>query len=451
MTLLGQDWVTLIGTTGTTQIMAYEASRPDATATAGGSDQVYACSQAGVLPWTDVTYPQAVAACTSIGARLCTEAEWEGACAQAPATPLTYPLAGPTGATDYVFVEAENALSNVPLNGYTWATDHTENYSGASDLASTPNSGNVYSSTQVVTKAPRLDFKFTLTAGTYYVWVRMYGATSADDSVFVGLSATTPPTTPTNQALTPPTDGLWTWVPSAAYSVTAGTYFASVYMRRDGVLVDAIAISQDGTDPPPEDQNVWAYASNPKLSQPTVCNINNANDVVLPTGSEASCYANGRYTLALSPPTADLNVMVQSLGNTVAPSIVIASGAPTKAGTYSQAGSVATFTLDDGVSTVTDFEALVATSTLVSVRAAGTAANVFHAATDVLAATPLVANHAYDLSGNVSEWAQARASNENPLRGGAADDDENGATCNLDASVETNTYFFPSVGFRCCR
>jgi formylglycine-generating enzyme required for sulfatase activity len=69
-------------------VYQYEASRPDATAKAAGSQSTRACSNSGTLPWSNVTYPQAQAACgaiknaagTAIG-RLCTAWEWQQTCA----------------------------------------------------------------------------------------------------------------------------------------------------------------------------------------------------------------------------------------------------------------------------------------------------------------------------------------------------------------------------------
>ncbi len=64
----------------TVSIFAHEASRPDATVDTPGADSTAVCSRAGVLPWTDVSYDEATAACESIGARLCEGAEWNSAC-----------------------------------------------------------------------------------------------------------------------------------------------------------------------------------------------------------------------------------------------------------------------------------------------------------------------------------------------------------------------------------
>ncbi|MDH5670854.1 MAG: MopE-related protein [Myxococcales bacterium] len=65
---------------GGTWIYSYEASRPGASASSAGSAENRACSTANTLPWTNITYPEAVAACESAGARICTEAEWLSAC-----------------------------------------------------------------------------------------------------------------------------------------------------------------------------------------------------------------------------------------------------------------------------------------------------------------------------------------------------------------------------------
>ena len=73
-------WVTFtLADGGTAQMFPYEASRADAVGQNEGTSPT-ACSNPGVLPWTNVTYDDARIACEDIGARLCTEDEWQVAC-----------------------------------------------------------------------------------------------------------------------------------------------------------------------------------------------------------------------------------------------------------------------------------------------------------------------------------------------------------------------------------
>ena len=62
------------------EIDVYEASRFDATASSEGIGSEVACSISGVLPWTEVTFSEASAACQAAGKRLCTSDEWSAAC-----------------------------------------------------------------------------------------------------------------------------------------------------------------------------------------------------------------------------------------------------------------------------------------------------------------------------------------------------------------------------------
>jgi len=58
---------------------------------------------------------------------------------------------------------------------------------------------------------------------------------------------------------------------------------------------------------------------------------------------------------------------------------------------------------------------------------------------------------AFDMSGNVKEWTLARDANQNPLRGGASNNEVVGTTCQLSFTLANDLFFFPNVGFRCCR
>ena len=77
---------------GGVDVMIYEASRPDATDAAQGTIDGYACAQAGVLPWTNVTWGEAQAACQALGAGwdLCDESDWQNACEGAASCDWSY-------------------------------------------------------------------------------------------------------------------------------------------------------------------------------------------------------------------------------------------------------------------------------------------------------------------------------------------------------------------------
>jgi hypothetical protein len=67
----------------------YEASRPDATELGAGRISDRACSEPGRIPWANVSWDEADAACAAQGKRLCEEEEWQEAC-EGPAM-LLYP------------------------------------------------------------------------------------------------------------------------------------------------------------------------------------------------------------------------------------------------------------------------------------------------------------------------------------------------------------------------
>ena len=363
-----QDWVS-IG--GGRQIMKYEASHPDATAMTGGTVTTLACSKPSVLPWTNVTYPQARMACQAIGADLCSEQDWNRACSVIAKT--QYPFAEPMMNQGTMFFEGEDfATSATGVAGGTtraWVPDTAPaGYSGMGALRASPDTGGTVALAAAPGGAPRLDFPVTITtAGVHHVWVRLYGSSDASDAVHVGVNAALPGV-PT-QTLDAPSNAGWVWVRTAAtFNLALGNQFVSVWMAEDGVKVDAVVVTQSTATTPPTEVRpaggTWSYAANPTVAQPAVCNDDDLDtgpgagdqDDILPGGTQAQCYANWGG-----------------------------------------------------------------------------------------------ANRVYDLSGNAKEWALARTPGGNPLRGGASNNETNGVTCGLAFSLASDSFFFPNVGFRCCK
>ena len=221
------------------------------TATGGtATPQCPTCSLAGVQPWTNVTYPQAVAACAAVGATLCSETEWHRACAVVGAKTWPVTLATTAGAyfeaEDYAAIayakdarpESGNACGTAttqntadedgdgfvndgcpaqgaaetgaqclnaidddgdgyvndgcPTQGSTrsWSETYINGWSGVGAMISGPNTNVSVPIANAPTESPRLDYTFTTSvAGNYHVFVRMWAATANDNTLFVGLAA----------------------------------------------------------------------------------------------------------------------------------------------------------------------------------------------------------------------------------------------------------------------
>jgi len=297
--LIGQNWIN-IG--NGKQMMAFEASKPDA-----NTDNVITatvCSQAGATPWVNVTYPQAVAACAAIGATLCSEQQWHRACSVV--APSTYPIAlASTGnvlqvveAEDYSGIGFGTDTTVTPNVTHSFVEDYSPGFSGISAMQAVPDSGSSLSNANTIAMAPHLDFQFNFTkaSSTYTIYVLMYSPNTNGNQVAVNVDGGA---IGNGNRVTTASNTTWQWVKgTSTFTVTSGTHTVRVYMQKDGVRVDAIAIADGGavpTLPSASHGNKWAYATNANTYAATTCNghdFDPATDATLPTGSLANCYAN---------------------------------------------------------------------------------------------------------------------------------------------------------------
>jgi len=402
-------WV-IISTTSTT--FTVQLTKSGLGAGTGGTvttNGISTCSQTGVPPWTDITYPQALAACQSIGATLCSDSEWHRACSANGASgnnrPTVYPVS--TGGTG-LLIEAEDyflASYGIDASGNikSWVEDQTPGYFGISDMLAQPNTGITITSGNAPAQAPRLDYQITFTnaSSNYHACVHMFSpghcsgdatkscsvtgdcgaagtCVSSDNQVFVGLSSSLPGTV-TGTALTTTANNVWQWIQSPALTSTVSTMFLSLYMATDGAKVDAIYL------------------------------VDGACPGGLTTASENGVVNSPGFKWAMQPASTPPNNYTSGNCNDQ---------------NYAGAGAGAALNT-------------------------GTLANCY--ASDDGLKNGATTQKAFDMSGNVREWTLAHQPNQDPVRGGAYNDTQQGVSCTDNFLLADDKFFLPNVGFRCCR
>ncbi len=301
-----QDWVA-IG--GGIDIFAYEASRPDATAGSAGANTDHVCSKADALPWTGMTNAAAEAACVSVGARLCTESEWEQACTGF-SLPTTYSSGTATTPADLIEFEAEDYHSKAGGAQTDWVRNDIPFHLGEGAMEAWPDPGTSYSRTQLA-NSPHLDFQVDFpSSGTWYVWIRGMGIDSnADRRVHAGLDGTVP-TSADEIGYFPIASWQWRNKDTGGGTVTlnvttAGVHTFNIYQRDDGFVIDRIQLTKSSSYDPNSDtvstlKCLWSYDVNCATYQANKCNGNDYDtdgatlgdqDDILPTGTMSACYA----------------------------------------------------------------------------------------------------------------------------------------------------------------
>ncbi len=274
------SWVTM---PNGREIMAYEASRQDATATDQGSLSLYACSRAGALPWTSVTQVEAAQACDAIGARLCSEIEWHQACADV--AHASFPALVP--AVGGLFLEAEDyaALAPATASGvlHSWVPNGgNSGFSGTTALEAAPNAGTTVTLANAQAQAPRLDYSLTLAAsGNHHVWLRLNRQIAGDSSVHVGFDGAP------SQTITATTTNAWHWARTpTATNLTAGARTPAVWMANDGLRVDAIYVTTSTSLTAPAittpNGGTWSFFTSPTTYAAGVCNDESVDNPLIP-------------------------------------------------------------------------------------------------------------------------------------------------------------------------
>jgi hypothetical protein len=159
-----------------------------------------------------------------------------------------------------VVIEAESHADNLTRNGRTWTrVSSPAGASGEAAMQVLPNGGTSFGSSTFPSTSPRMSYPVQFAAaGTFTVWTRGFGATTADDSAHAGLDGAL---VATARDLTFGALNRWAWsdrqLGGAVATITvpsAGLHTIDIWMREDGAAIDKLiltrtAISPSGTGP----------------------------------------------------------------------------------------------------------------------------------------------------------------------------------------------------------
>nr|HEX4314432.1 MopE-related protein [Kofleriaceae bacterium] len=426
--LVGQNWVN-IGNNN--QMMEFEASKPDASSTDQGNVTAgTTCAQAGVQPWTDLTYPEAEAACSAVGARLCTEQEWHRTCsviaplAEVSPASTQYPIALPSSGSITTTIEAEDYAAITFANDTTLGTCSID-----TDVCDVDNN--------------------TCAANTCRGGGTKHCSLTNATCTGTGNGTCTQQTCNSSSSTVP---HAWVEDYTAGFSGISdmealpdvGSFVSAADALTKAPHLDYTFKFQKAT----EAYHVWALLAAPAsgvttgTSELVYVGVDGATPVAITTGATNPAFAweTAASTFTIAPGNHTLNVYmgqdgvrldaIQITDTTTTPTLPTNS----KGNNWAYATNANTFqpTTCNGE----DFS-----SADDNIQPTGNEASCFATTgTDV-----------FDLSGNVKEWTQARLPGENPIRGGASDDSDQGISCPLDFTLADDSFFFPNVGFRCCR
>jgi hypothetical protein len=157
------------------------------------------------------------------------------------------PYEQPPGPDGLVRIEAEEFSAAGGGAWHDWEfVERPDGFTGRGAMQALPDSGKQVGS-DAAAKSPRLDYRINFVrAGTHYLWVRMFGVDPNGDSCHAGLDGEV---LPSLKKITSNTSGRYQWEGArtgkrAKFEVPApGVHTVSIWMREDGMVVDAVAVT----------------------------------------------------------------------------------------------------------------------------------------------------------------------------------------------------------------
>ncbi|MHC4507157.1 MAG: hypothetical protein ACYTFI_28085, partial [Planctomycetota bacterium] len=152
---------------------------------------------------------------------------------------------GPDG---LVLIEAEDFSSKADAGAHRWEpVTSPKGFRGKGAMKASPDQGTRPAGNEAPANSPRLDYRIEFVrTGRHYLWVRMYGADKDGDSCHAGIDGKV---TVADFMATVVRE--YSWVGRLDYArtrgrfdvPTPGTHTVNVWMREDGTIVDAIAVT----------------------------------------------------------------------------------------------------------------------------------------------------------------------------------------------------------------
>jgi lysophospholipase L1-like esterase len=169
-----------------------------------------------------------------------------------------------------VSIEAEHAHNNIARSSHAWTVFTTlAGFSGTSAMEASPDN-KLRITSNIETTSPQLDYQINFSdSGAHVLWIRGNGPKFASDSMHAGL----------NGGVTA----------SITVPHSIGSHTLNIWMREDGVRIDKIVVTNDGSTPsgvgPPESTMTSTCQSTPSVSidSPEALQIQSSSDLTVST------------------------------------------------------------------------------------------------------------------------------------------------------------------------